>query len=277
MNVPDKKLVLQQVLSAIENLPPMPENIVKMRKVCANPDASFVDLVPIIESDPGFCADILHIANSAYYGLRHTVESVREAVRYMGFNSVVDYLAVSFSKKVVRSEFSSIKNLEEYFVHSNSIALATKCLAKAAGRSAEVQEFYTIAGLLHDVGRLVILMVSDPQIQSYIGDLSESKPELSQEEYNLLGVDHCFIGKQICEKWQFSEELQTAILRHHTPIKEPFCKTAAFIMLAHFIAMEDFPISRVVDFYPPETSEKMGIDADMVNRARSLYFEETGR
>ncbi|MBN2163050.1 MAG: HDOD domain-containing protein [Pontiellaceae bacterium] len=276
MEQSDKDRILQKILSLIESLPPIPENIQRMRAVCANPNSSFRDLVPIIEKDPCLCADILHMANSAYFGLTHKVESVREAVRYIGFNSVVDFITVSFSNKAVRAQFSSIRNLEEYFAHSNNVAKATRCLAKAAGKRSEVQEFYTIAGLLHDIGRLVILMVSDAKERLFLDDMSDDSPELTAEEHDLFGVDHCLVGKRICEKWNFSAELQTAILRHHSPIKDPFCDTAAFILLAHFVSMEDFPLAQVTAFYPAGINARLGLSPEMIVEARNLFLEESG-
>jgi putative nucleotidyltransferase with HDIG domain len=272
MEVPEKKNILPLILSMIDNLPPMPENIVKLRKICADSNSSFKDLVPIIEKDPGFCADILHIANSAFYGIKHKVESVREAVRYIGFNSVVDFVSISFSNTIVRGHFSGIGNLDEYFTHSNNVAIATKYLAQVAGKTPEDQEFYSIAGLLHDIGRLVILTVSDHDVRSLIDDMSDHHLELIQREYDIFGIDHCLIGKQICEKWHFSEELQMAVLRHHTPLKEPFAETAAFILLAHFIAMRDFPINQVLSLYPPEITALLRLRADNIIKARQLFL-----
>lgn len=275
MIAPDKDAMLQKVLSAIENLPPMPENIVKMRKICANPNSSFSDIVPIIEKDPGFCADILHMANSAYYGIPHTVESVHEAVRYIGFRHVIDFISVSFSKKAIKSQFSGIQNLNDYFAHSNSVALATKCLAKTSGKPSDVQEFYTIAGLLHDIGRLIILIASDPQFRSFIDDMAGCDLDQTEKEMNFFGIDHCQVGKKICEKWRFSDALQTAILRHHTPHIEPLCETGAFILLAHFLAMRNFPIEQVTSFYPDEINNRLGLNAAIITQAREMFFESS--
>ena len=269
----NQEQLTSRILALIESLPPMPENIMEIRRVCANTNASFRDLVPIIERDPGLCADILRMANSAYFGFSHTVESVSEAVRYIGFNGVADFVAVSFSRKAVGDHFSAIRNLEEYFAHSNNVARATRCLSKCAGKGTQDQEFYAIAGLLHDIGRLVILMVNDAQVRSFSDDMSSYNQELIEEECDTFGIDHCLIGKQICEKWSFSSELQDAILRHHSPIKEPFCDTAAYIMLAHFVSIEDFPVKQVVSFYPPEVNERMGLTAGMIRQARELFSE----
>lgn len=273
MDTIDKDVMLKHVLSAIDDLPPMPDSIVKMRAICANPNSSFNDLVPVIETDPNLCADILHRANSAYYGISHTVESINEAVRYIGFSHVVDYISVSFSKKVIQSQCSGIKNLNAYFTHSNTVSRATKCLAKASGKPRDIQEFYTIAGLLHDIGRLIILMASHMQFRSFIDNPAGCTPEQTDEEMNFCGIDHCIVGKNICEKWKFSEELQTAILRHHSPHTHPLCETGAFILLAHFVSMGDFPIDQVIAFYPPEINEQLELNAEIIARAREMFFE----
>lgn len=269
---PHQNVIVERIVSVIDGLPPMPENVLEIRKTCSNPNASFRDLVPIIEKDPSLCADILHMANSAYFGFSHTVESISEAVRYIGFNGVADFVAVSFSRKAVHSNFSHIKNLDAYFAHSNAVARATRCLAKSGGRPIEIQEFYAVAGLLHDIGRLVILMVNDSAVRSFSDEMMSVYQDLPREEHELFGVDHCLVGKQICEKWQFSTELQAAILRHHSPISDPLCEAAAFIMLAHFVAMDDFPLQQVTAFYPPEINEQLGLNNETIIHARELYF-----
>lgn len=270
----DKNKYLEEILTIIDKLPPMPDNILKLRKICADPNATFKDIVPILEKDAGFCADILHMANSAYYGVSHQVESISEAVRYIGFESVVDFVAVSFSNNVIKSHFSKIDNIYEYFKHSNEIGLATKCLAKAARKSLKDQEFFTVAGLLHDIGRLIILMVSDKEMIKSIGNGWRYKEDTASKETDLLGINHCSVGKQICEKWKFSDQLQAAVLKHHSPLKGEYSDAAAYILLAHFISMDDFPIEQAYCLYPKEALCRMGLTEKNINQARTMYLEK---
>ena len=270
--MPDEKEDhIEEILELIDEIPPMPENIVKLRQICANSNSSFKDIMPILEKDPGFCADILHMANSAYYAVNHRVESVNEAVRYIGFNSVVDLVSISFSNNIVKKYFSGIKNLNQYFTHSNQIALATKMLAKAAQKNTEEQDFYATTGLLHDIGRLIIMMVSDSEIRDLIGHSWQEHPDLITKETTIFGINHCVVGKRICEKWHFSQAMQDAILHHHAPLKHGLHKEATFILLAHFISMENMTCEQIFQLFPENVFEKLGLSLESLRKAKNLY------
>lgn len=262
---------IQDILGTIEKLPPMPENITRLRSICADPNSCFKDILPIIEKDPGFCADILHMANSAYYGVRHHVDSVQEAVRYIGFNSVVDLVSVSFSNSTVKKYFSGIKDLEHYFQHSNEIASAARCLAKTMKKNPEQQDFYATVGLLHDIGRLVIMMVSDKEIRSLIGNSWMDNPELVVKETNIFGTDHCVIGKLICEKWQFPENIQTAILRHHNPVKGGFNQDAAIILISHLVSIKTMPVDLILSSLSDELIKQAALTKEILQEARDMF------
>ena len=197
---PDQHTYLTEMLAIIDRLPPLPENILRLRRSCGDPNASFDDLAAIIERDPGLAADVLHIANSAYFSLGHQVESIPEAVKYIGFRGVGDYVTAAFSKKVVKEFFKDIPDLFDYFKHSDDISRATMILARCAGKPREMLDFYTVTGLLHDIGRLVIYLVSDAKILHALRNEPFHKPNLADKEKELLGVNNCFIGMKLCEK-----------------------------------------------------------------------------
>lgn len=259
---------IDNVIELINQLPPIPDNIVKLRRLCSDPNVRFKDFIPIIEKDPGLCADVLHMSNSVYFGVGHKVESVGEAVRYFGMGHLVDYLSISFSNKIIRKEFSEIKDLNEYFKHSKIISTSTKILSQIAGKSIIDQEFFSIAGLLHDIGRLIILLVADKEAASIIGtDWMFIEDQIKKEEM-LLGLDHTIVGEKICEKWEFSHYLQEAIRRHHVPLDGIFYEQAAFILIAHFVSMKDFPIEMVYSILPEKIMNYMKLTKDKLQEAR---------
>ena len=145
------KPLTDKIVSLIDHLPPMPNNIIRLRKAAADPNVNFNQLVPILKEDPGLCADILHIANSAFYGVHHTVDTIDEAVRYFGVEHLIEFVSVSFSEKTVKKFFHHVKNLNDYFDHSRQISTAAYLLAKHAKKSVHEQNQFAIAGLLHDL------------------------------------------------------------------------------------------------------------------------------
>lgn len=270
---------IDKIIDLINQLPPMPDNIVKLRKLCIDPNARFKDFIPLIERDPGLCADILHLANSAYFGVGHRVESVSEAVRYFGMGQLVDFVSISFSEKVIKKYFAGIKDLNDYFKHSRIVSLSTRILSEVAGKNNIEQEFYSVVGLLHDIGRLVLIIVGDEDTTELIGSNWMYIEDQIQKEEELLGVDHTVVGEKICEKWEFSESLQLAIRRHHTPVEKDLCEHAAFIFMGHFISMMDFPMELVHNILPEKFLMQMGLTKAKLTIARELFknkIEEVG-
>lgn len=261
---------IDKVVELINKLPPMPDNISRLRKLCADPNVRFKDFTPLIEQDPGLCADILHMANSAYFGINHTVDNISEAVRYLGMGNLVDYISISFSNKVIRQNFSGIKDLNEYFRHSRIISMSTRVLSSVAGKSKVEQEFYSVCGLLHDIGRLILLVVGGEYMSAYVGlDWMYIEDQIEKEE-NLLGLDHTLVGEKICAKWEFSKMLQEAVKQHHVPLDGQFFEQAAFIFMAHFVSMSDFPLELTYSALPEANILSMGLSFDKLKEAREL-------
>ena len=269
---PEQHAYLAEMLAIVDRLPPLPDNILRLRRSCGDQNASFDDLAAIIERDPGLAADVLHIANSAYFSVGHQVESIPEAVRYIGFRGVADYVTIAFSKRVVKEFFKDIPDLFDYFKHSDDVSRATTILARCAGRPRIMQDFYTVTGLLHDIGRLVIYLVSDAKILHALRHEQFHKPNLADKEKELLGVNHCFIGMKLCEKWAFSQQLQTAVLKHHSPLSNGYYEDAAFVLLGHFISMSDMSIEQIMLLFPMNVYPLMGLDREKIEQARAMFF-----
>ena len=267
-----------KILECVEKLPPMPDSIITIRRLCANPDTSYTDLIPIMEKDPALCADILHLVNSAWYGLNHRVERVSEALRVLGLAALADFASVSFSNSIIRKHFIAIPNLGEYFEHSRQVSQATRILAINAGRSKADQEFLTVAGLLHDIGRLVILLAGDTQVRSLLGTDWKYVEDLHIKENELLGLNHCFVGKEISLKWNFSDKIQKAILDHHTPvIHDELSPDAALILLGHFVSMTDFPVEMLAGILTPELLEALKLSPEKLAKSRNDFLSSDAR
>lgn len=255
----EKKGLIDKVIDLIDVLPPMPDNIIQIRQAAADPNVNFTMLVPIIKRDSALCADVLHIANSAFYGVGHRVDTVDEAVRYIGIEHLLEFLAVSFSEKVIREQYGNLKELHDYLVHSQQISVAAELLTKAARRSRHDQNAAAIAGLLHDIGRLIMMTVCE-QTRRFTNDETPDRMEaLIALERDVVGMDHCEVGMRICRKWLYPEHLCEAVHRHHTPLVDEINVEAACILLAHFLVMYDLPDTFVVSVFKPDVLQFLGL------------------
>jgi putative nucleotidyltransferase with HDIG domain len=269
--MPTKEEIAARVAEEVDRLPPVPAHIVELRRASADPNVEFSRLVPLLNRDPGLSADLLKFANSAKYGVGHKVDTIEEAVIFFGMANLAEFIAASFAERVVNKTFSSLKGLDLYVEHSRGISAACRVLARLAGLNSHDVEAYGLAGLLHDIGRLVLAIVSQNDSLSLIGSDVERMAQIVESERDLMGVDHCQVGFRICRKWNFPELFEKCILRHHTPVrKDDFSLEGAFVFLAHMVTVPDMPVAGMLRAVPDVHLLKMGLDQHKLAEAGKL-------
>lgn len=233
-----KQEIFDRVVEIVDKLPPIPANILDLRRAVADPNVEFSQLVPLLKKDPGLAADLLKFANSARYGVEHHVDTIEEAVRYFGMTNLVEFVTAAFAEHFVRSAFTTIRGLDAYFTHSREISGAARQLAIHGGFSSHDCEAYALVGLLHDIGKLVLIAASHTETLPLISGFGEKMRAVVEHEQELWGIDHCEVGAAICKKWNFPELFQVAIIRHHTPGKgADFSMPGGIIYLGHVITI----------------------------------------
>jgi HD-like signal output (HDOD) protein len=245
------------VAEYVDTLPPVPELVLRLRAAVSHSDATFTDVVPLLERDPGLSADLLKFANSARYGVSHQVDSIREAVLYIGMNTLAQLVAATFLQRTLMTAFSFIQGMRQYVDHSREIAARSHTLAIRAGLPTVQQERAGLIGLLHDMGRLVLLLAADETIFHSVHTTPELMSEVIGHEQDIWGLDHCLVGASICRKWEFPDIFATAIEGHHGPWnKETVCTESALIFLAHFAGMTGIE-PRIARTMPPALFEQL--------------------
>ncbi len=145
----------EEILLSIHDLPPFPETVLKAIEAMKDPEISAKKIVSIIQYDQNITASILRFANSAYFGLKKEVTSLKHAVAYLGSKTILDMLLLSGALDKYRLEFTGYgARGKEMLKHSFSTALMCRILGEKIG----LQESFTVfsAGLLHDIGKVVL-------------------------------------------------------------------------------------------------------------------------
>lgn len=167
-------------------------------------------LVDKIAMDPSMTVQILRIANSSFYGMSREISSVREAIVLLGLNRIKNMvISIYFSRilPVWHKDFDY--NL--FWHHSMAVAECTRQLANHTGASPDLA--FT-AGLLHDIGELIIVMLFPDQLSQLVETSAKFGIEAEQE---LLGFDHPTIGGKAAQYWNLPKAIQEAIEQHETP------------------------------------------------------------
>ncbi len=218
-------------------LSPLASRILKM---CQDEETEASTLANVITQDPGMAAQILYMANSAYYGgARHKVTSVIQCVNLLGFTTIAN-LALSFCfyrliKDVKDTSNSAIDHVQ-YWRRSIFASIAARAIGKHLAH--EDTELMFLAALLQDIGILALNEVASDELMALHGHLTESHPELYRIELEHLGVDHSQVGAWLAQQWELPEEFQVAILYSHTP--ELFETPQDFQALVDVVALSSF-------------------------------------
>ncbi|HLQ39079.1 MAG TPA: HDOD domain-containing protein [Planctomycetota bacterium] len=231
--------ILNLVNSTIE-LPTMPEVLVKLNEVMADPETSVEHVAAVVAKDPAVATNMLRIVNSAYYGLQVRVSSVNLAVSVMGFNMTrkVALKAAVFS--VFGKKRDKIQHFDAaaFWKHSLFVAVAARALGTASTAFADSHpEDLYIAGLLHDIGKIILMEKAAARYLTVLRQSAASKRPEIEVEQETLGFTHADAGSILAIKWFLPEDLAIAIRYHHAPSRDPFHRSlSSLIHLADNLA-----------------------------------------
>jgi HD-like signal output (HDOD) protein len=260
-----------QIVELIDRLPPLPSNIDYLMRYSNENYGQERKIIKMVSEDPGLCTDLLHIAN-AYSISDHHIETIEEAVKEVGILPLIQLVGLWYSKDIISMEFSFLNHLDEYFIHSQDISLSCRVLAEVSGMKQHGSKVLAVAGLIHDIGRLVIMLAAKKDTAPLMGTQWDKMKSIIHEEKDVFGMDHCIVGEQICKKWNFSDFIQEGILRHHTPlIEDDFSYLGAIIFLAHFLAYSDFTGEMLSKVLPIELCAKLDFNLENFKKARIEY------
>lgn len=176
---------------------------------------SAMDLAQVLSTDQALTAKLIRISNSAYYGFARRVSTVREAVVMLGFKQVRQ-VAVGAS---LINTFRGSKGVDDpfdvdlFWGHSVAVAVAAEFLAKKT-RAARPEDAFT-AGILHDIGRLVIRQVLPQEFAAAVSMARSTGMPLHEAEMQTTGYAHDDVGRALGERWKFPGHLIEAVRCHH--------------------------------------------------------------
>jgi putative nucleotidyltransferase with HDIG domain len=208
-NIPDK--ILQQVSA----FPSMPKAAMKLRALISKKDVSIAEIERILRHDPGLAANVLRLANSAFFGLPSKVNNLKHAVMLLGvkrFSKIA--VGACMSKTMDTAVEGYGLSPGELWLHSIAVSTTAEALAKNR-KLPETDDFFSPA-LLHDLGKMVLGKFVKAE-QSKIDGLVTSGVPFVIAEKEVLKTDHAEIGALILSKWSFPDDLINAVRWHHYP------------------------------------------------------------
>ncbi|MGB9885934.1 MAG: HDOD domain-containing protein [Moorellales bacterium] len=224
------ELRLQDLVEKVQDLPALPTVVNQVIRLTEDPDSTAADLNAVISRDQALTAKVLRLANSAYYGFPRRVATVTDAVVLLGFNTIRNLvLAASVSNVLQREAPGYQLGRGDLWWHSLTSAMAARLLARKIRFRAAEEAF--VAGLLHDIGKLVLSQYVAETYAQILERVTRDGVPFMEAEQAILGFDHARAGGLVAEKWNLPEGLVEAIGCHHRPAAAR--KAPALAALAH--------------------------------------------
>lgn len=211
---------LHRISQSLLNLPTLPTLAARLLDLVDNPNTNAANLAQFISQDQVITARLLKMCNSSYYGLGREVASVHQAVVLLGFDMVRE---VSLGVSVINA-FKSARSLEGFDIsgfwdHSSAVGLVARRIAK--GYLPQHMSEALTAGLLHDIGKVVLIQYLPSEFSQTLAQARQQKRPLIEVEREVFGTDHGQIGSWLAERWKLPKGLRDAMEFHHEILRAP--------------------------------------------------------
>jgi putative nucleotidyltransferase with HDIG domain len=257
MGMPDKVETKRQI-KRIKNLPTIPGIVAKISRMVENPETTPIQVGRLISQDQVLSAKVLRMANSAFFGQSRKISSITQALIILGFDVVKGLVLTSSVFDMMK------KSMAGLWEHSIGCAAAAGVVAKYLDRP-DAEEIL-VAGLLHDLGK-VVLSLQLPDEAAQVQVLAEEKQiSFYEAENEVLGFNHGEVGHWLAEHWNLPDNLSDPMRFHHQPERADLApKQTAIVHLANII-IRARGVGYSGDRFVPELShatfEKLGLTTD---------------
>ena len=235
------KETLYQLVETSNALPKLPLNIQNIFKLLNTPAQIYIDdIASLVEEDRELSNLLLHHLNSNVFLLYRNISDIKEAVTYLGIESVRNLLIFFIAQKFFQAADTgkaTVFHMRQYWKHVLATSIAADMICSRLG----IEDHYRMFsyGLNHDIGILVMNACLPRELDEITSKVKSGVPQIVAEKTVLGGVTHSHIGAWICQRWNFSPEIIRVVELHHTPyLGTEDLKTLEIMYLADLIGTQ---------------------------------------
>lgn len=232
---------LDQLLSQAKEIPSLPEIYIRVSELLESEHSSVHEIGEAVQTDPYLTSKILKMLNSAFYGLSSEVTSISQAVSLLGRQQLKHLLMGSVLSDLFDNMNSASFSMREFWLHSIKTAIIARHIALQNANIIDHDAFFT-AGLLHDIGRLVIVNEMPESVADIEQLMIDAEIDVVTAENKLLGFTHMEVSEKIMKKWDMPSMLIQCALRHHdSEHKGPFGMDTCIVYVANKLSEQSLP------------------------------------
>lgn len=208
-------MTAQELVSGVVRLVSLPEVCIRVNEMLDDPSYNSADIGKVISQDTGLTARLLKIVNSAFYGYQSRIETVSRAVTVIGLRELRGLVLAASAVESFARLPNDVLNMVNFWRHSVYCGVVSQLIAQKCNVLHSERLF--VAGLLHDVGKLVICNKLPKDAKEIATQVKKKKKFDFEIENKILGFNHAEVGGELLKEWQMPEALFTAVQYHHRP------------------------------------------------------------
>lgn len=205
----------QELVSGVVRLVSLPEVCIRVNEMMDDPVVNATDIGKVIAQDTSLTARLLKIVNSAFYGFQARIETVSRAVTVIGLRELRGLVLAASAVESFSKLPNDVLNLVNFWRHSVYCGVVAQLLAQKCNVLHSERLF--VAGLLHDIGKLVITNKMVNESREVIKRVEKKKIHDFEAEQAILGFDHAEVGGVLLKEWNMPESLCHSVMYHHRP------------------------------------------------------------
>ena len=228
----------KNIVEDIKDLVSLPEVYLKVRELYADEESSIKDFEQVVSTDPGLCARVLRIGNSAFFGFATNIDSVSRALMIMGTAQLHDLVLATSAISAfddIPNEMVDMNTFWRRSIHCGVVArlLGGKCNVLDTDR-------LFLTGLLHDIGHLIIYSQLPNETTEILQCSRQQQKPVFIVEREMLGFDYADVGVELMRSWSLADTIVETIENHLTPGRaHQYALETSIIHIANILAITD--------------------------------------
>ena len=276
----------EQLIHDYKELVSLPEITLRINEMVNDPDCDIDSIGKLLSQDPALAVRLLGIANSPFYGFSTEISTVTRAIAVLGINKIRDIVLSASATKAFDGIPVDIIAVDDFWQHSLYCGVLGQILAKQTKLDPDA---IFIAGLLHDIGQLILFNRYPQEMHEIILRTIEGETPLTMvaAEQERLGTNHTEVGAELARSWHLPAHIEAVIAWHHAPEKaSQHQQEVALIYIANAVAqMLDFDTDSVMNkldvpddiwamaqLEPDHIPPAMEAASEQLDSLRQLYF-----
>jgi HD-like signal output (HDOD) protein len=204
------------LVEGMRDMPSLPQLFYQIKKEVSDPYSTIARIAEVISLDQSLTARMLRLANSAFFGFPRRIETITDAVSLIGLQQVRDLALCTMVIEIFDKIDTDLVDMNSFWRHSLGCGICARVLA-AHHREPNIERFF-VAGLIHDLGRLIMLMQLPDRTRKIFALAQEHNQLLYKVEREVLNYDHGDIGAALLQAWQLPDPMIEAAGLHHRPV-----------------------------------------------------------